>query len=87
MSKPNWAAVGATLEVFKAGDLGKAGARAVGVRKASPDATSVHVGLGAATTFDLRVTFPGKEPKIVEYKGLAAGKRWTVTPDGKSESK
>ena len=80
MDKPNWAAVGTVLEVYRAGELGRAGAKPLLVEKAHPDATPVHVGLGAATTFDLRVTFPGKQP--LELKNVTAAKNLTVTPDG-----
>jgi hypothetical protein len=33
-------------------------------------------------TFDLRVTFPGEEPKIVEIKAIKVCPAVTVTPDG-----
>jgi hypothetical protein len=85
MEKPNPYAVDALVEVFSAGDLGKKDAAPIFSEKAHPDATPVHVGLAQAAAFDLRVTFPGKEPRIVELKGVSAGKRLKVTPDGKSE--
>jgi hypothetical protein len=85
MEKPNPYAIDAVVEVFTVGDLGKKDVAPIFAEKAHPDATPVHVGLAQATTFDLRVTFPGKEPRIVELKNVAAGKRLKVTPDGKSE--
>jgi hypothetical protein len=85
MEKPNPYAIDAVVEVFTVGDLGKKDVAPIFAEKAHPDATPVHVGLAQATTFDLRVTFPGKEPRIVELKNVAAGKRLKVSPDGKSE--
>lgn len=82
MAKPNWAAVGARIEVFKAGELGGKGSRPVWKEDAHMDATPVRVGLGTAATFDLRVTFPGKEPKVLELKGLEPKGKLTVTPEG-----
>jgi len=82
MAKPNWAAVGARIEVFKADDLGKKDSRPMWKEDAHMDATPVRVGLGTASTFDLRVTFPGKEPKVLELKGLEPKGKLTVTPEG-----
>ena len=73
MPKPNPFAVGSVLEAFRAGELGKEGCRPFLVEKAHPDATPVHVGLGTAETFDLRVTFPGG--KKLEGRGLKANSR------------
>jgi hypothetical protein len=83
MARPNPYAVGTKLEVFRAGGLGRPGVRPVLTDHAHPDATPVHVGLGAATAFDLRVTFPGKVPRVVEHRGLPARRRIEVSPDGK----
>jgi len=82
---PNPYAVGALVEVHAAGAMGKQGVIPLLVEKAHPDATPVHVGLGAATTFDLRVTFPGKEPKVVELKAVEAKKKLRITPNGNAE--
>ena len=83
MDKPNWCAAAASVEAFKAGDLGKPGARPFVSEKAHPDATPIHVGLASAKTFDLRVTFPGKQPTKVEIRNVEAKHRLSVTPDGK----
>ena len=90
MEKPNWAAAGAVVEVFKAGELGKDGARAILREKVRSDATPVHVGLGEAKRFDLRVTFPaapGAAKRSLEIKGVEARPRLTVTPGGMTEEK
>ena len=78
---PNPFAVGTRVEVFRAGELARAGARPVLAEKAHADATPIHIGLGEAKTFDLRITFPGREP--LEVKNVAAQKRLTLTTDGK----
>ncbi|MBY0522205.1 MAG: VCBS repeat-containing protein [Gemmataceae bacterium] len=86
MDKPNLYAVGARVEVFRAGELDKPGARPFWSEKAHPDATPVHVGLGSATHFDLRVTFPGKEPKSVTHKNVEARKKLIASSDGRLEA-
>jgi len=78
MAKPNPFAVGAVVEVFQPGELGKEGARPIFTEKAHADGTPVHAGLGAATTFDLRVSFPAG--KRVQKSGLAGNRRLVVTP-------
>lgn len=85
MEKPNLYAAGGRVEVFRAGDLGKKDARPFVLEPAHPDGTPVHVGLGSAGEFDLRVTFPGSDPKVVELRGVQAKKRLRITPDGKLE--
>jgi len=85
LDKPNPFGVDTRFEAFRAGELGKPGARPFWTEKAHPDGTPVQLGLGAATTFDLRVTLPGKDGKAVELKGLAANKQWKIAADGKHE--
>lgn len=80
MSPPNPFAVGAVVEVFKPGELGKEGTRPIFIEKAHADGTPVHAGLAAAATFDLRVTLPTK--KVVEKRGLAGNRRLAIAPDG-----
>ena len=82
MDKPNWAAIGATVEVFRAGGLDRPGARPYWKEKAHIDATPIHVGLNAAERFDLRVAFPGRAP--VDYRNVAAAARLTVLADGRA---
>jgi hypothetical protein len=81
MPAPNVYAVGTRVEVFRAGTLGKADARPVLIEGAHADATPIHIGLGREKRFDLRVTFPGKEPQ--ELKDVEAADRLRLTPDGK----
>jgi hypothetical protein len=76
MPAPNPFAVGAVVEVFRAGDLDRKGALPILVEKAHSDATPVHAGLGQGGTCDLRVTFPGG--KVVTASGVAANTRVTV---------
>ncbi len=76
MPAPNPYAVGAVIEVFRAGDLGKEGVRPILSEKAHADATPVHVGLGQGQTCDVRVTFPGGN--VVTASGVAANSRVTV---------
>ena len=83
MARPNWTAAGAKVEVFRAGTLGKAGARPILIERAHADATPVHVGLGKAEKFDLRVTFPSG--KRIERKGIEAAPKLKVTAGGKIE--
>jgi hypothetical protein len=76
LEAPNPYAVGSVIEVFRAGELEKPGARPLWIEKAHADATPVHVGLGAAETFDLRVTSPGG--KTVTARGVAANRSLIV---------
>lgn len=85
MEKPNPFAVGARVEVFRAGELGKAGAKPFWVEKAHADGTPIHVGMGSATKFDLRVIYPGKIPVTVEKQGVEVKQRLRVYADGKIE--
>jgi hypothetical protein len=80
MPAPNPFAVGTRVEVFRAGDLNNPEARPMLRAKAHPDSTSIHIGLGEAQTFDLRIAFPGKEP--IELKNVAAKQRLTINADG-----
>jgi hypothetical protein len=41
----------------------------------------VHVGLGAATTFDVKVTWPGTKREVTHHRGLVAGKHWVLKRD------
>lgn len=81
MPAPNPFAVGARVEVFRAGELGKPGTRPMLAEKAHADATPIHIGLGEAKAFDLRITFPGKEP--ITAPNVTAEKQLTISPDGK----
>ena len=83
MDKPNWTAAGALVEVFKPADLGKPGSRPFLKQKAHADATPIHIGLGTAKTFDLRVSFPGKDKKVIELTNVEAKPRLKITLDGK----
>ncbi len=42
------------------------------------DDPRVHVGLGSATTFDVRVIWPGAARAATTYTGLAAGRHWLL---------
>lgn len=80
---PNPFAVGAKVEVFRAGSK-----RPFLVENAHADGTPIGIGLGDATTFDLRVTFQGKAPIDVkgvkaEVKGAKAADRMQFDGDGK----
>jgi len=78
---PNPFAVGTRVEVFRAGELGKPGARPMLAENAHADSTPIHIGLGEAKAFDLRITFPGKE--AIEVRNVIAQERMTITADGK----
>jgi hypothetical protein len=41
-----------------------------------------HVGLGAAETFDVRVTWPGLAREQTTFRGLAADRHWRLSRDG-----
>ena len=82
MDKPNPFAAGARVEVFRAGELGKPGVKPFWSEAAHADGSPIHIGLGGAEAFDLRVTFPGKD--AVEHKGVALQPAVQVTPDGKA---
>ncbi len=82
MSAPNPFAVGARVEVFEADTLARPGARPLWVQQARHDGQGVHVGLGERQAFDLRVTFPGKDSKVVEQAKLTANDWYRVTSGG-----
>ena len=82
MNAPNLFAVGSVVEVYRAGELGKSGSRPILRSKAPADGTPVHIGLGEAKQFDLRVRFPAPDRKLVELTAVET-KKVTVTPDGK----
>jgi RNA polymerase sigma factor (sigma-70 family) len=86
MDPPNRFAAGAVVEAFNAGEMGKPGSVPFVAEKAHADGTPVHLGLGTASRFDLRVTFPGKDPKVLTLKGVEARKRLQITPDGMVEA-
>lgn len=50
----------------------------------------IHAGLGAATTFDVKVTWPGLRRETSTFQGLAAGKHWVLKreagPGGKTSA-
>lgn len=85
VDKPNPFAVGARVEVFRNGELRKLGGRPIWSERAHPDGTPIHVGLGLAGRFDLRVVFPGKNPIVVEREGVDVKAKLRVTPDGTLE--
>ncbi|MGB2819630.1 MAG: VCBS repeat-containing protein [Phycisphaerae bacterium] len=78
MASPNPFAVGAVVEAYGAGTLGRKGASAFFIEKAHADGTAVHIGLGRAGAFDLRVRFPNAA--AVSRTNVPAGKRLTITP-------
>lgn len=85
MDKPNPFAVGALLESFKAGEMSKPGARPFRRVAAPSNGLAIAMGLGAEKSCDLRITFPGKEPKIVTLSAVEARTRVTITPNGLQE--
>jgi hypothetical protein len=85
LPSPNPLAVGARLEVFRAGDLGKDESRPLLIENAHCDGSPVHVGLGSASRFDLRVVFPGKGGQLIEHRNVLAKPKLKITPDTKPE--
>ena len=76
---PNSFAVGTKVEVFTAGTLKATKTAPRRTAIAPPDGSPIHIGLGDAKTFDLRVTFPGKPPQ--SYKDVKASPRMLITPE------
>lgn len=79
MKGPNPNAVGAKVEVFPAGTLRGKGALPILTESAPLDGAPIHLGLGKASEFDLRVTFPGKSPR--EFHKVKASPGLMITPD------
>lgn len=77
---PNAFAVGTKVEVFRAGELARPGARPTLVELAHADGTPIYVGLNEQTSFDLRVTFPGREPLLL--RNVQRQDRLQITLDG-----
>lgn len=78
MDAPNTYAVGARVEVFPAGCLGREGVQPLLTEDGHADGTPIHVGLGRRQRIDVRVTFPGHGG--VELKDIEARDRLTVRP-------
>jgi hypothetical protein len=81
MPRPNWAAIGATVQVYHAGSLGQPHARPYLAAKANPDGQPIHIGLGKARRMDMRVIFP--EQPAIELKNVEAGERLEIFPGGR----
>ncbi len=81
MPAPNPYAVGAKITAYPAGKMDVKGAVPIVDQAAYPDASPVRVGLGSATEFDLRVTFP--DGTVREFKKVKASSKLKVAPAGK----
>lgn len=81
MDAPNGYAVGASVELFHRNEMRKTNARPFRVETANPDGSPIHIGLGKATSFELRVKFPGKP--VAEILELKANESVVITPAGK----
>jgi hypothetical protein len=79
MQGPNTNAVGAKVEVFPAGTLIGKGARPFLIESAPLDGAPIHLGLGEANEFDVRVTFPGKPPRNLHKVKASPG--LMITPE------
>jgi len=80
MNGPNRNAVGAVVEIYAAGALKRTDdARPLHTAVAPPDGSPIHVGLGEAAAFDLRVTFPDNAPQV--HEDITARPRLMITPD------
>lgn len=79
MPAPNVNAVGAQVQVFRAGE--RMTGRPFLTEMAHPDSTPIHVGLGKQNTFALWIAWPDK--KVVEWKNVESRDRLEITPDGK----
>jgi hypothetical protein len=77
---PNVYAVGTRVEIFAPGTLQERAARAILAATAPPNGQPIHVGLGGLTHFDLRATFPGRQPQ--QWRNVAAGPRIILTELG-----
>jgi hypothetical protein len=78
---PNREAIGASLEVV-AGPLRQRYPVVRGTSFLGSDDPRLNVGLGAATTFDVKVTWPGAKRESTTFTGLAAGRLWKLHRDG-----
>ena len=78
---PNREALGATFEVV-AGDLTQRYPVNRGSSFLGSDDPRIHVGLGPATTFDVKVTWPGPRRETTTYRGLAARRLWKLHREG-----
>ena len=86
MPSPNVYAVGTHVEVFAAGALEKSEwtAAAPFAADGPRDGSPIHIGLGQAEKFDVRVTFPGKTPLVL--RDVAVKAKMTMTPEGLSST-
>jgi hypothetical protein len=78
---PNGEALGASLEVV-AGDVRQRYPVSRGSSFLGSDDPRLNVGLGAATTFDVKVVWPGAKRETTTYTGLAAGRLWKLHREG-----
>ena len=85
MDAPNTYAVGARVEVFPAGRLGRKDVQPLLTENGHADGTPIHVGLGTRRRIDVRVSFPGHAH--VELKDIEASGRLTVRPNQSATSR
>lgn len=83
-NKPNPFAVGARVELFRAGALAEENPRPLRIEQANGDGSPIHFGLGTEQTFDLRVIFPGKA--ALEFSKLKASPKLQINADGRVTS-
>jgi hypothetical protein len=79
MDGPNRLAVGALVQAFRAGAMEQSDARPFVTHTAPPAGQPVHIGLGSARRFDLRVLFP--DGSVAERANLEAVPNILVTAD------
>ena len=77
---PNIYAVGARVELYRAGTLGKPDAIPMRTADAHVDGSPIHLGLGEDETFDLRVRF--SDDHELELKDITVKSKMTVGPQG-----
>jgi hypothetical protein len=86
MKPPNVYAVGTRVEIYAAGTLSAESNQTDGslfprlAAVAPRDGSPIHVGLGSAAHFDLRVNFPGGAPLVL--RNVPAKEKLTMRPEG-----
>jgi hypothetical protein len=77
----NREALGASLEVV-AGSVKQRYPVNRGSSFLGSDDPRLHVGLGAATTFDVKVVWPGPQRETTTYTGLTSDRLWKLHREG-----
>ena len=80
LEKPNLYAVGTEVQAYRAGTMNTPDEKLLFSGQPQPDGSPLAFGLGNSTAFDLRVSFPQRDP--IELQNVRHRPRMLLTSDG-----